>query len=130
MVQRLLQIRAHLILCFRAEEKIDMVKVEENGKTKIVPKEGPGGFKGWLPICEKNLPYELTRRSCCTPSSPACRSRSSCRSSTAIYFPLDKPITERASPSGRPARRPTGLPASRAPPRVRPCRKSCTTSTP
>ena len=58
MVQRLLQVRAHLILCFRAEEKVDMVK--EDGKTKIVPKEGPGGFKGWLPICEKNLPYELT----------------------------------------------------------------------
>ena len=58
MIQRLLQIRAHLILCFRAEEKVDMIK--EDGKTKIVPKEGPGGFKGWLPICEKNLPYELT----------------------------------------------------------------------
>ena len=57
MVQQLLQCRAHLILCFRAEEKIDMIK--EGGKTKIVPKEGPGGFKGWLPICEKNMPYEL-----------------------------------------------------------------------
>ncbi len=53
MVQKLLQVRAHLILCFRAEEKIDMIK--EDGKTKIVPKEGPGGFKGWIPICEKNL---------------------------------------------------------------------------
>lgn len=57
MVQKLLQCRAHLILCMRAEEKIDMIKVD--GKTKIVPKEGPAGFKGWLPICEKNLPYEL-----------------------------------------------------------------------
>ena len=58
MVAKLLQLRAHLILCFRAEEKIEIVR--EDGKTRIVPKEGPGGFKGWLPICEKNLPYELT----------------------------------------------------------------------
>ena len=51
MVQRLLQVRAHLILCFRAEEKVAMEKHE--GKTVIVP-------KGWQPICEKNMPYEMT----------------------------------------------------------------------
>lgn len=58
MVQKLLQVRAHVILCFRAEEKIDIIK--ENGKTKIVPKEGPTGLHGWMPICEKALPFELT----------------------------------------------------------------------
>lgn len=58
MVQALLQVRAHVIMCFRAEEKIDMVKVE--GKTKIVPKEGPTGLNGWMPVCEKTLPFELT----------------------------------------------------------------------
>lgn len=58
MMTRLLQVKAHVILCFRAEPKIDMVKV--NGRTEVVPKQGPGGFKGWLPICDKNLPYELT----------------------------------------------------------------------
>ena len=52
MVQRLLQVRAHLILCFRAEEKVAIEK-SETGKTVIVP-------KGWQPVCEKNLPYELT----------------------------------------------------------------------
>jgi len=58
MVQRLLQVRAHVILCFRAEEKIEMVKKE--GKLVIAPKEGPTGLNGWLPVCEKTLPFELT----------------------------------------------------------------------
>lgn len=58
MVQQLLQVRAHLILCFRAEEKVEMVK--KDGKTLIVPKEGPTGLNGWLPVCEKTLPFELT----------------------------------------------------------------------
>lgn len=59
MVSKLLQVRAHVILCFRAEPKIEMGK-DDKGKTVVMEKKGPGGFKGWLPICEKNLPYELT----------------------------------------------------------------------
>jgi hypothetical protein len=62
MVQRLLQVRAHLILCFRAEEKVEMVRGDD-GKMKIVP-------KGWMPICEKNLPYELTVSLLLTPEAP------------------------------------------------------------
>ncbi len=58
MVQRLLQVRAHVILCFRAEEKIQMIK--KDGKTVIAPKEGPTGLNGWMPVCEKTLPFELT----------------------------------------------------------------------
>lgn len=57
-VNRLLQLRAHLILCFRAEEKIEIVK--EGGKTVVRPKQSRAGADGWVPICEKNLPYELT----------------------------------------------------------------------
>jgi len=53
MVQRLLQVNAHLILCFRAEEKVKPIKNPQTGKTEIVP-------QGWQPICDKNLPYELT----------------------------------------------------------------------
>jgi hypothetical protein len=59
MVQRLLQVRAHLILCFRAEEKVEMVKGDD-GKMKIMPKVTTTGLDGWQPVCEKNLPYELT----------------------------------------------------------------------
>ena len=66
-VQRLLQLRAHLILCFRAEEKIEIVKVDQDGnvvdkggKTVVRPKETATGLHGWVPIAEKSLPYELT----------------------------------------------------------------------
>lgn len=96
MVGQLLQLRAHLILCFRAEEKIDMVKVEENGKTKtkIVPKEGPGGFKGWLPICEKNLPYELTASFLLLAEAPGVPKPIKLQEQHRLLFPLDMPITE------------------------------------
>jgi hypothetical protein len=58
MVAKLLQIRAHLILCFRAEPKVEMKKID--GKTVVVAKEGLTGADGWFPICEKSLPFELT----------------------------------------------------------------------
>ena len=58
MVQRLLQARAHIILCHRAESKIDMVK--EGNRTVVREKEGPTGARGWFPVAEKNLAYELT----------------------------------------------------------------------
>ena len=52
MIQRLLQSKAHLILCFRAEEKIKMAK-DATGKMQIIP-------QGWQPVCSKEMPYELT----------------------------------------------------------------------
>jgi hypothetical protein len=58
MMQTLLQVRAHLILCFRAEEKIEMVKV--GGKLEVRKKESLVGKDGWVPICEKNVPFECT----------------------------------------------------------------------
>jgi hypothetical protein len=51
MVTRLLQVKAHLLLCFRAEEKVKMEKVD--GKMQIVP-------IGFQPICSKEIPYEMT----------------------------------------------------------------------
>ena len=53
LVSRLLQCRAHLIFCLRAEEKIKFVKDDKTGKMRIEP-------AGWLPICEKNFMYEMT----------------------------------------------------------------------
>lgn len=52
MVNRLLQLRMHLILCFRAEEKIKARKGSD-GKVKWVP-------MGWQPVCATGLEYELT----------------------------------------------------------------------
>ena len=59
MLTRLLQIKAHVILCFRAEPKVEIGK-DKDGKTAIVPKASLTGLDGWIPIAEKNLPYELT----------------------------------------------------------------------
>lgn len=69
MVQRLLQVRAHLILCFRAEQKIDIVK-NADGRMEMVPKKIASGFSDWIPICEKNILYELTASFLMTPDAP------------------------------------------------------------
>ncbi len=51
MVSKLLQLRIHLVLCFRAEPKVKPMKI--NGKTEIVD-------LGWQPICAKGLEFEMT----------------------------------------------------------------------
>jgi hypothetical protein len=97
MVQKLLQVRAHLILCFRAEPKIDMVKVDDgNGrmKTKIVPKESLVGKDGWIPICEKNLPFETTSYFLLLASAPGVPQPIKLQEQHRALFPLDRPITE------------------------------------
>lgn len=58
MMQALLQVKAHVLLCFRAEEKIEMVRVD--GKLEVRKKESLVGKDGWVPICEKNVPFEAT----------------------------------------------------------------------
>lgn len=69
MVTRLLQVRAHVILCFRAEPKVEAVK-NEKGDLEIVPKKSLVGLNGWIPIAEKNLPYELTASFLLTADAP------------------------------------------------------------
>lgn len=90
MVQQLLQVRAHMILCFRAEQKIDMVK--EDGKMKIVPKESPVGLEGWIPICEKTMPYELTASFLLVADKPGVPKPIKLQHQHRPLFPLDKPI--------------------------------------
>jgi hypothetical protein len=93
MVQKLLQIRAHLILCFRAEEKIEIVRNAE-GKTEIVPKSGPTGLNGWMPICEKSLPFELTVSFLLTADAPGIPKKIKLQRQHMALFPLDKEISE------------------------------------
>lgn len=58
MVSKLLQVKAHIILCLRAEEKIEMVR--NGNKTEIRAKQSLTGINGWIPLCEKSLPFEAT----------------------------------------------------------------------
>lgn len=94
-VQRLLQLRAHLILCFRAEEKIEMVK-DDNGKTRIVPKKSTTGLDGWMPVCEKSLPYELTVSFLLMPDNPGVPHPIKLQAQHRSMFPPGKPIDEEA----------------------------------
>lgn len=55
----LLRARAHVIVCHRAEDKIELGK-DDKGKTVVRPKESLTGLGGWIPICEKRLPFEAT----------------------------------------------------------------------
>jgi len=92
MVQQLLQVRAHLILCFRAEEKIDIIR--EDGRTKIVPKITRTGLEGWVPVCEKTLPFELTASFLLTADAPGIPKPIKLQEQHRALFPLDKAITE------------------------------------
>jgi hypothetical protein len=89
---KLLQVRAHLILCFRAEEKIEMVKVD--GKTEVRKKQTATGLDGWVPICEKTLPYELTASFLLMAARPGVPMPIKLQEQHRALFPLDKPITE------------------------------------
>ena len=92
MMQELLQVRAHLVLCFRAEPKIDIIK--EDGKTKIVPKQSLVGLDGWVPVTEKNVPFELTVSMLLTADHPGIPKPIKLQEQHRALFPLDKPITE------------------------------------
>lgn len=92
MVSRLLQVRAHLILCFRAEEKIEMLKV--NGQMEVRKKQTATGLDGWVPICEKALPYELTASFLLMASKPGVPLPIKLQEQHKALFPLTEPITE------------------------------------
>jgi hypothetical protein len=112
MVQKLLQVRAHLILCFRAEPKIEMVKGKD-GKLEVQAKQSLVGKDGWIPICEKNLPFETTCYFLLLASAPGIPQPIKLQEQHRALFPLDKPITEE---SGRlVAAWATGAPKASAP---------------
>ena len=92
MVQRLLRAKIHVILCFRAEQKVEMVK--EDGRMKIQEKKSLTGLDGWIPISEKTLPFELTASFLLTASKPGIPQPIKLQQQHRALFPLDKPITE------------------------------------
>jgi hypothetical protein len=92
MMTHLLQVRAHLILCFRAEQKIEMVR--EDGKLKIVPKQTLTSLDGWVPLTEKTVPFELTCSFLLTPDAPGIPKPIKLQEQHRGLFPLDVPITE------------------------------------
>ena len=61
LMNALLQCRASIIFCLRADEKIRIGR--ENGKTFVEP-------LGWMPICEKRFMFEMTASFTLTPDRP------------------------------------------------------------
>lgn len=92
MVSKLLQVKAHLILCFRAEPKIEMVKID--GKMVIQEKQSLTGLNGYIPISEKNLPFELTASFLLIPDAPGIPKPIKLQEQHRAMFPLDRPINE------------------------------------
>lgn len=91
-VSRLLQVRAHLILCFRAEQKVEMKRVD--GRTEIVPKTLASGFSDWIPICEKNMLYELTASFLLTPDAPGVPKPIKLAGAVRPFINLKEPLDE------------------------------------
>lgn len=97
MVNRLLQVNAHLILCFRAEQKVEIIDdPAKPGKKKIVPKRALTGLDGWVPISEKTLPYELTASFLLTADAPGMPKPIKLQEQHKPFFPLDRPIGAKA----------------------------------
>ncbi len=61
LMNALLQCRASIIFCLRADEKIEIAR--ENNKTVVRP-------LGWMPICEKRFMFEMTASFTLTPDKP------------------------------------------------------------
>lgn len=101
LVSRLLQCRAHLVICMRADEKVRMEQVEEEGrdgrkfkKTVITqPKDMPIEER-WVPICEKRFPYELTLSLLLTPVKPGIPIPLKLQEQHKHAVPLDKQLSE------------------------------------
>jgi hypothetical protein len=94
LVSRLLQINAHLIVCFRAEQKVEMVK-NDKGETEIRPKRSfVGSDDGWIPVAEKNLAYELTASLLVTPEAPGVPKPIKLQQQHRLIVPLDQPLSE------------------------------------
>lgn len=95
MLTRLLQVRAHVILCFRAAERVEMSK-DANGKTVVRPKVSLTGLDGWVPISEPRLPFELTVSALMTADRPGVPKPIKLPEKLRALFPLDQPIGEHA----------------------------------
>jgi hypothetical protein len=97
MRDRLLNVHAHLVLCFRAESKIEIAK--EGNRTVVREKEGLTGTKGWFPVTEKAFPFELTTFHMLLADAPGVPVPIKLQEQHRHLFPADQPITEESGAS-------------------------------
>jgi hypothetical protein len=89
MLTGLLQEPAHVVLCFRAEPKVEVGK-----GGVIVPKPSITGLDGWIPISEKMLPYELTASFLLMADAPGVPRPIKLQEQHRPFVPLDRPLDE------------------------------------
>lgn len=92
-VREILRTRAHVVMTLRAEDKVDVVK-DAAGKTQIVPKASLVGADGWIPICEKRLPFEATISLLLTADAPGVPKPIKLERRHADLVPLDRQLDE------------------------------------
>lgn len=96
-VGRLLQSRAHLILCLRADEKIRIEKVKDDRgreRTVIVQPKDMKPEERWVPICEKRFMYEMTLSLVLTPAQPGIPIPIKLQAQHREAVPTDKHLSE------------------------------------
>jgi hypothetical protein len=103
MIQRLVQSRMHIVICFRAAEKIEFAKEtkkldggREITKTVVRPSTKITGALGWVPICEKNFPFEMTCSFLFLQQHPGVPIPIKLQERHRAFFPLDTPITSKS----------------------------------
>ena len=99
MMSRLLQVRAHLIFCLRAEEKLSMeTKTDDQGrrKTVIIAANDRPVNQRWHPICEKNFIYEMTASVLLLPDQPGVPIFTKLQEQHKDCFKHDEKISSRA----------------------------------
>lgn len=92
--QTLITTKAHVILCLRAEDKIEIVK--EDGKTVVRPMRTIAGrsIDGFVPICEKRLPFEATMSLLLLADAPGVPRPIKLERRHAPFVPLDQQLDE------------------------------------
>lgn len=93
-VNQLLQVRAHVLLCFRAREAVEFAK--ENGKTVIRPTQARDAFDGWLIETEhKRMPlaFELNASFLLLPDHPGIPRPIKLPDPLRPLIPLDQPLS-------------------------------------
>jgi hypothetical protein len=124
LVSRMLQCRAHLIICLRAEEKMLMESVagdDGRKKTIVTPAKDRPVNERWGLICEKKLPFEATLSLLLVPDKPGYPIPLKLMEQNRAAVPLDRQVGEKtgldlAAWARGGVKGPSGAPAGAPPP--------------
>lgn len=98
-VGQILQCRAHLIFCMRAEDKLRIESKKEREtdrfeRTVITPAAKLPPRDRWVPICEKRFPFQLITSFVLTPDAPGVPIPLKLQEQHRAFIPEDEPLTE------------------------------------